>query len=298
MYFDFKTGESEKIKIKFALSSVSQDNALANMQAEIKDWDFEKVKAIAQQLWNAELNKIQVEGGGPSSSQQSALSDAGTVNSPYGPAPAGKKIKPIDYAGIKQTIFYTALYHSMLAPNVYSDIDGQYRGMDQQVHTAQDFNYYTVFSLWDTYRGAHPLFTLLQTERVNDMVRSMLAIYQQQGKLPVWHLMGNETNCMPGNSAFPVIADAYLKGFDGFDANLALDTPDQVDRELARAAARSVRHRDVRGSKRGQIGDRREEATDALLVLRREEFEGDGRAFATELFHNPHSERPTVAVTR
>nr|WP_262713495.1 glycoside hydrolase family 92 protein [Mucilaginibacter ginsenosidivorax] len=179
---------------------------------------LKKIQKAAKATWNAELNKIQVEGGGPSSSQQSALSDEGTVNSPYGPAPAGKKVKPIDYAGIKQTIFYTALYHSMLAPNIYSDVDGQYRGMDQQVHTAQGFNCYTVFSLWDTYRAENPLLALIDRKRTLDFIKSFLAMYDQGGLLPIWPLASTETYCMIGNHSIPVIVDAYAKGIRDFDA--------------------------------------------------------------------------------
>jgi predicted alpha-1,2-mannosidase len=119
--------------------------------------------------------------------------------------------------------FYTALYHTMVAPSIFNDHNGDYWGTDKKVHTNPGFTNLTTFSLWDTYRAAHPLFTLLQPQRVNDMVSSMLAIYQQQGKLPVWHLMANETNCMVGYSAVPVVVDAYLKGFKGFDANLAFE---------------------------------------------------------------------------
>jgi predicted alpha-1,2-mannosidase len=109
----------------------------------------------------------------------------------------------------------------MIAPSVFNDHNGDYFGTDKKLHTGASFTNLTTFSLWDTYRGAHPLYTILQPERVNDMINSMLAIYQQQGKLPIWHLVGNETNTMPGYSAVTVIADAYLKGFRGFDTALA-----------------------------------------------------------------------------
>ena len=216
MYLQFNNpGE---VIAKVGISAVSTEGALKNLGAEVPDFDFKKVQKAAKATWNTELNKIQVEGGGPSSSQQSALSDEGTVSSPYGPAPAGKKAKPIDYAGIKQTIFYTALYHSMLAPNIYSDVDGQYRGIDQQVHTAQGFNYYTVFSLWDTYRAENPLLTLIDRKRTLDFIKSFLAMYDQGGLLPIWPLASTETYCMIGNHSIPVIVDAYAKGIRDFDA--------------------------------------------------------------------------------
>ncbi|WP_339740573.1 GH92 family glycosyl hydrolase [uncultured Sunxiuqinia sp.] len=174
---------------KTAISPVSMDGAANNLVSEINHWDFEAVKAKAQQQWNRELAKINIE----------------TENE------TDKKI------------FYTALYHTMIAPSLFNDVNGDYRGADREVHQNPGFETYTTFSLWDTYRAAHPLFTLVQPERVNDFVNSMLAIYQEQGKLPVWHLMGNETNTMVGYHAVPVIVDAYLKGFDGFDAELAFE---------------------------------------------------------------------------
>jgi predicted alpha-1,2-mannosidase len=120
-------------------------------------------------------------------------------------------------------MFYTALYHTMIAPSIYNDVNGDYLGSDKKVYNDTTFKNLTTFSLWDTYRATHSLYTIVQPERVNDMISSMLRIYEQQGKLPVWHLMGSETNTMPGNSAIPVVADAYLKGFTGFDRKVAYD---------------------------------------------------------------------------
>ncbi len=174
---------------KTAISPVSTEGAKNNLTAEIDHWDFEAVKAKAQEKWNKELAKIKVE----------------TPNE------------------TDKRIFYTALYHTMIAPSLFNDANGDYRGSDHEVHPNPGYETYTTFSLWDTYRAAHPLFTIVQPERVNDFVNSMLAIYQQQGKLPVWHLMGNETNTMVGYHAVPVIVDAYLKGFRGFDAELAFE---------------------------------------------------------------------------
>ncbi len=182
----FTSMKDEKIKVKVGVSPVSIENAMKNIQSEIPDWDFDNVVKKADAAWNVELNKI--------------------------------KFVSNDITRLRT--FYTALYHTMMAPSIFNDHNGDYRGTDKIVRQAS-FTNLTTFSLWDTYRAAHPLFTIFQSGRVNDMINSMLAIYQQQGKLPVWHLMGNETNTMPGYSAVQVIADAYLKGFRGFDTTLA-----------------------------------------------------------------------------
>ena len=113
------------------------------------------------------------------------------------------------------------MYHTMIAPSLFNDANGDYRGTDKKVYLKADFTNYTTFSLWDTYRAYHPLFTIVHPDKVSAIINSFLAIYKQQGKLPVWHLMGNETNTMIGYHAVPIIADAYLKGFRGFDADLA-----------------------------------------------------------------------------
>ena len=120
-------------------------------------------------------------------------------------------------------VFYTALYHSMLAPTIYNDVDGAYYGPDKQVHQADGWTNYSTFSLWDTYRAAHPLFTYTQPERTNDMIKSFLAFYEQNGRLPVWNFYGSETDMMIGYHAVPVIVDAYLKGIGDFDAEKALE---------------------------------------------------------------------------
>jgi putative alpha-1,2-mannosidase len=197
---------------KVGISSVSTDGALKNLDTEVPDFDFRKVQRDAKTLWINELSKIEVEGGGPTAPAQ-----AGSQNA----KPKQKKQPAIDYAKIKQTIFYTALYHAMLAPNVYSDVDGQYRGMDQKVHTANGFNYYTVFSLWDTYRAEDPLLNLIDRKRTLDFVKSFLAMYEQGGLLPIWPLASNETFCMVGNHSIPVIVDAYAKGICDFNAEEA-----------------------------------------------------------------------------
>ncbi|MBO0950823.1 GH92 family glycosyl hydrolase [Fibrella forsythiae] len=189
----FSTQAGEKVLLKVGISPVSPTNALANIRAELPHWNRAKVVRDADAAWNRELGKIMV--------------------------------KSNDKNRLK--LFYTSLFHTLVAPSLFNDHNGDYRGADRQVHPAASFANMTTFSLWDTYRSAHPLFTLTQPRRVSDMVNSMLAIYDQQGKLPVWHLVGNETNTMPGNSAMPVIADACLKGITGFDINRAFNAMKQ-----------------------------------------------------------------------
>jgi predicted alpha-1,2-mannosidase len=190
MYFDFKTEEAEKIKIKFALSSVSQQNALENMQAEIKGWDFEKVRSDARKAWNAELQKITIE-----------ADEAIKVN------------------------FYTAMYHTCLSPTIYTDVNREYKGLDQNTHRAEGFTNYSTFSLWDTYRALHPLFNIIQPSRNNDMIKSMMAHYRQSTlkMLPIWSHYANDNWCMSGYHRVSVIADAILKGVYDGDANEAFD---------------------------------------------------------------------------
>ncbi|MGL5262302.1 MAG: GH92 family glycosyl hydrolase, partial [Bacteroides sp.] len=178
----FDMEDKEELYIKVALSPTSIANAKLNMQAELTGWDFEKTKKDADQAWNEELNKIQIE-----------TTDHTT-----------------------QRVFYTALYHTMIAPSVFCDVNGDYYGADKQMHQNPGFTNYTTFSLWDTYRAAHPLMTLIHPEKMSDIVNTMLNIYKQQGRLPVWHLMGCETDCMVGNSGVPVVADALLKGYTEF----------------------------------------------------------------------------------
>jgi predicted alpha-1,2-mannosidase len=191
MHFDFKTTAGEKIKVKFALSPVSTVGALANLRAEISHWDFEKAKQDGQALWNKELDKVRVKMG----------SQADRIN------------------------FYTALYHTFLGPTTYMDVNGDYRGLDQNIHKAEGFTNYTTFSLWDTYRALHPFFNIVQPKRNADMVRSMLEHYDQSvhKMLPVWSHHANENWCMIGYHSVSVIADAVIKGNSSGDANKALD---------------------------------------------------------------------------
>ncbi len=190
MYFDFHTQAGEKIKLKFALSSVSTDGALLNLRTETPDWDFDKVRGRGQEAWNAELSKLRIEGG-----------------------------------KTEKENFYTSLYHVFINPTVYMDVDGSYRGLDQLNHKAEGFVNYTTFSLWDTHRALHPLFNILQPRRNADMIQSMLAHYQQSAEhmLPIWSHYANENWCMSGYHSVSVIADAIVKGNTPFDANKALD---------------------------------------------------------------------------
>ena len=178
-----------ELLVKVAISAVSIEGARKNLDAELPHWDFDRVRRDADAAWQRELAKIHVDGGTPD----------------------------------QRTIFYTALYHSMLAPNVYMDVDGQYRGRDFKIHKADGFTYYSVFSLWDTYRALHPLLTIIDTARTRDFIKTFLAQYQQGGRLPVWELAANETDTMIGYHAVPVIADAIAKGVGGFDVNLAFE---------------------------------------------------------------------------
>jgi predicted alpha-1,2-mannosidase len=185
-FFKFNSTE---VFAKVAISPVSVDGAAKNLNAEIPHWDFEKTKQQAHQKWNTELSKVEIE--------------SNDVN--------------------KLNIFYTALYHTQIVPNINMDVDGQYRGMDNKIHKAEGFTYYSVFSLWDTYRATHPLYNIIDRKRNLDYIKTFLAQYQQGGRLPVWELASNETDCMIGYHSVSVIADAYAKGIRGFDTELALE---------------------------------------------------------------------------
>ena len=186
---DFEMEKGEELIVKTGISAVDEAGAAGNLIAEVPGWDFDGHAAAAQQAWQKRLGVI-----------RAASADSSVLK-----------------------VFYTALYHSMIAPNLYSDADGRYRGTDREIHNADGFTNYSVFSLWDTYRAAHPLFTLTAPDMVPDFINTMLNIRKQQGKLPVWSLAGNETNCMIGYHAVPVIADAINKKFQGFDYEEALE---------------------------------------------------------------------------
>jgi len=164
--------------VKVGLSAIDTQNAMLNLNTENEGWDFNAIVGKAQAAWDDELNKIAIE----------------TDNDD------------------DRKVFYTALYHTMVAPSVFCDVNGEYRGADNRPHKG-DFTNYTTLSLWDTYRAAHPLQTLIHREKQQDIAQTFLHIAEQQGKLPVWHLMGNETDCMVGNPGVPVLADLVLKGF-------------------------------------------------------------------------------------
>nr|WP_295375462.1 GH92 family glycosyl hydrolase [Pseudoxanthomonas sp.] len=188
--FDFADAQGPLL-VKVAISPVSEDNAIANLDAEVPGWDFDGARADARRLWTQALGAIDVDAPQP-----------------------------------QRRSFYTALYHTLLGPTLFMDSDGRYRGPDNAVHQAKGFTHYSTFSLWDTYRALHPLLTLVQPEqRSNDFVQSLLAArrHSPYGVLPVWAFHGQETWCMIGYHAVPVIADAYMKGIRGYDANEALE---------------------------------------------------------------------------
>lgn len=175
------------VMVKVALSSVSTENALENMRAELSHWDFDEVHNEAVRKWNDCLGCIRIE-------------------------TADERARKI---------FYTSLYHAFIAPTLYQDVNGAFRGHDDKVYTADTWTNYSTFSLWDTYRTLNPLLTIVRPELTSDIVNSCLGIFDQQGKLPIWPLVGGETECMPGYSAVPVIADACRKGIPGFDVERA-----------------------------------------------------------------------------
>ncbi len=185
----FKTNKFESVYVKVGISTVSVENAKMNLAKEISGWDFLQTMNNASFAWEDELSRIVVEGKNKSD-----------------------KIN-----------FYTALYHTMLSPNIMSDVDGRYRGMDGEIHKMERGNMYTVFSLWDTFRALHPLFTIIDPQRAQDFVRALLQKYKESGLLPVWELASNETGCMIGYHSVPVIVDAWSKGLRDFDADLALE---------------------------------------------------------------------------
>ena len=184
---NFINPNNEPVFIKIGISAVDIEGAKKNLEAEIGNKTFEQVKKTAQEFWEQQLEKI-------------VLEDTNEDN---------------------KTNFYTSLYHVSIAPNLYQDVDGRYRGMDLKIHETKDFDYYTVFSLWDTYRAAHPLYTIIEQDRTNDFINTFLAKYDEGGIMPIWDLAGNYTHCMIGYHAVPVIADAYLKGIRKYNVEKA-----------------------------------------------------------------------------
>lgn len=185
----FSFSGEKPVLVKLALSPVSCANAKLNMETEVPDFDFDAVRNKVRQQWNSELGRIEVESGDE------------------------RKMK----------IFYTALYHCFTAPNLYCDVNGDYQGMDHKVHRDTLHPQYTVFSLWDTYRALHPLFTIVQPKRNQDFINTFLKQYKEGGRLPVWELSANETDCMIGYHSVPVIVDAWMKGQTDFDTALAYE---------------------------------------------------------------------------
>ena len=187
--FQFPSRLDEGLLVKVGISAVSVENAVANLNGEIPDWNFEGTHSKAITAWHSALSRIRLDG-------------------------ASKDQK---------VVFYTALYHALLAPQLFCDLDGSYRGPDGRIHRQLTFSNYSVYSLWDTFRAEHPLLTLVQPERVDDLVQSMMAFYREHGLLPVWSLAGNETNTMIGYHAVPVILDALSKNLTTVDPREALE---------------------------------------------------------------------------
>ena len=182
------SGKESNIKVRVGISGVSIDGARMNLKAEMNSWDFDSIKIKAENEWEQVLSKIKVEG-----------------------------------TKEQKTKFYTALYHSYLAPNLFMDVDGSYLGRDFKTHKAVGFDYYTTFSIWDTYRALNPLMTIIDQKSTSDFINTFINQYDQGGILPVWELSANETDCMIGYHSVSIIADAYIKGIKGFDSNKALE---------------------------------------------------------------------------
>ncbi len=189
MAFEFDATNSESLFIRIGISAVDKEGAKLNLTNEIGNQSFADIKQQAETAWENQMQKIVIE----------------TNNYDY------------------KVNFYTALYHTMLAPNIYQDVDGRYRGMDLNIHQTNEFDYYTVFSLWDTYRAAHPLYTIIEQDRTNDFINTFIAKYEEGGIMPIWDLSACYTHCMIGYHAVPVIADAYLKGIQDYDALKAFE---------------------------------------------------------------------------
>lgn len=184
-----KNPNNEPVFVKIGISAVDVEGAKKNLEAEIGEKSFEEVKKLAQDTWEQQLEKIVIESDDE------------------------------DY----KTNFYTALYHTMIAPNLYQDVDGRYRDMDLEIHESKEHTHYTVFSLWDTYRAAHPLYTIIEQDRTNDFIKTFIKKYESGGIMPIWDLSANYTGCMIGYHAVPVISDAYMKGIRDYDVDKAFE---------------------------------------------------------------------------
>ncbi len=185
---EFGPSKERDLLVRIGISAVSMEGAKKNLEEEIKDFDFEKLKNKAQESWKKACAKIEIE-------------DSNEAN---------------------KEIFYSALYHTMIVPNLFQDVDGRYRGMDLNIHKSSNHTNYTIFSLWDTYRATHPLYTILEQDRTNDFIKTFLDQHDKGGILPIWELAGNYTGCMIGYHSIPVITDAYVKGIRDYDSNKAL----------------------------------------------------------------------------
>jgi len=196
--YDFNT---DTLLVKIGISAISIENAKENLEHDISGWDFDGTLKKTQKAWNDYLNKIEV-----TTKTDSLL-----------------------------TTFYTALYHTAIHPSLFTDVNGQYLGRDMKTHAAKDFSMYTIFSIWDTYRALHPLYTIIDSSMDRQFIQTFLKQYEQGGALPVWELAANETNCMIAYHSVSIIADAYQKGIRGFDAREALDAMESSSNSYARA---------------------------------------------------------------
>lgn len=187
--FDFDTTHDSEILVKVGTSATSIEGAALNLDTEQDGWNFECVRSQARDAWNKQLGKVSIKTHDPS----------------------------------VMRCFYTAMYHTMIAPSVMCDVNGSYHGSDHVNHLDPGFTNYTTFSLWDTYRAAHPLMTIIHPEMMSDIINTMINIRKENGKLPIWHLMARETNCMVGYPGVPVVADAITKGFTGFNYDDAME---------------------------------------------------------------------------
>ncbi|VAX28217.1 Alpha-1,2-mannosidase [hydrothermal vent metagenome] len=193
-YFRFNTKENESVLLKVAISTVSIDGARKNLEAEIPLWNFDNIRRSARETWNKELNKIQVEGGTKD----------------------------------QQKIFYTAMYHALIHPNIYMDVDKKYRGIDGEIYKAENFDNYTTFSLWDTFRALHPLMTIIDQEKTNQYIKTFIERYEHGLNMPIMEFSGNETYTMIGYHSVSVLADAYVKGIRDYDVKKAYKAMKQL----------------------------------------------------------------------
>jgi putative alpha-1,2-mannosidase len=265
------TMSSRPLVAKVAISPVSVENAKHNLREEASGWDFDAFRNAARGAWNQALSRIRL-----TTDREEA-----------------------------RVLFYTAIYHALLAPQLFCDVDGSYRGPDGAVHVARDFNNYTVFSLWDTFRAEHPLLTLIQPERVNDLIRSLMAFYQESGTLPVWSLAGNETDTMIGYHSVPVILDAWSKGLttvdplEAFDAMTGSATQDEHGLRFYRmpepTSLDEARRRDAASNLRPLTPLERRHIQSLGTIVNGYEWSIGGN---TIRYHSPIPQARTALITR